>query len=1417
PYVKRISVTQNSKKIYEAIWDEIAVVNGQKRELRITTDNNSSDRLISAQGNMEVEVEFSKEIEAVKVNNAVIPIVSISSMVGPVEPWEMELFGEIYGGRLYDNGKIWKGRLDFSKLNKLEQVTISNNRTFIISARDKSNHYKREGLPEYGYELDNNPETIAKCEASYPYNWNDYNPGQDKNHWINIINVSTAIAGNSNPDENESVGLGTANSQASNNQEPQSDRNKIKIFGNGYVNEMKEFLNKLNIKDVSILSINPSYKDLDETKILIVPTGGLDSINDLDALDEESQIKGLIESYVKNGGNLLVFSQVKNEDYGVVPLPEVETQNFASVQVTSETLNPQTSNLKPALYVYGCQTDPSCWDRSMFFTQYHPILSSFEKRELDIPVDGFVYQYPKTSEIILERNANYYPSLITYKLDSFSGYVVLTNQFSEWGAQHGQSSREDRNLVRDTVSWMLNPNLLFETTRPEGEGVINVAPTIELRNTSIDTTYYAKIFVMNPNREIVKYESIQITILPKEYRTSNVELTIDTTSMLGIWGIGYELGRNIEVETQNFASVQVTSENIERVLSAWAYGFAIRKKNIEEKQNTYEIIVAIESDKEIYYEGETGIFTIFVKNISEEEKNVKINLTLPYNPRSSIPEDKRKMEIAVPSKGEEKLEIGIGPLTGTGALWVTDTDWFGVTAPKSISYEPKRRGFWVMPVRIQAGLRIDKEIYEPGEEIKAEIDILNPAEANLEGYEVKLVIKNDLNTAIWSDEYVNGKYGQTEFLINFDSGSLIKLTRNILLDTTMLKGDYYIDAKIYNKDKIKAANTVPVKFQFYGTELSIEPELPQIWKDINIIKFNITNIGKVKCGEASIELSLYNQNTGEMILGEGVDFGPIEIGQKISLEKEMRLNWDKLKPGAYRFYYTLRYRGHEYAYYKDIKDAFKYIVINKFDKPWYRQGENLNMDLEVIYAGEIEEKAKISFEIAYLNWETTIINTYSPANKERKYKLLAGIPEEMPSGVYELKIEVEKEENVISSRIESFSVPGFKMEGEIVNGEMQNEKLNQMQNANFKMQNEKLKPLIGIQLENTGGVKGIGEYNVEVRDNTNWCAISEKKQVNLKPGEKYNTTLILSDQLRTGYYYVKLLTYDNITKYEEAKWEKVFKIGIDGEITIIPSKEEFDTTDIIKANVEIKNTSEIPIENGIVKIKIGSPYISLKQVEEKEEIVPLPDGYKESFDVLVNSSTHSPINSSTNSPINSSTIWLTYVGEDRNIYYAVGKIQTLTTDTDTVLITWQSNYVSATNYNRELREIIKEAEELYVYGKNKGLEQAAIPFMWDTAGGFGIKLAPAYNAGWLETEDISLPGVVQILKIEAQSYKGTEAQSSTQQLINSSTHQLNFYFSVGEKVYDTSISIPNYKVRTGWPKILNNDLSAQEANPGWRK
>lgn len=188
PYVRRLEMRQEGQKggRYQREWaDEIAK---KSTELKYLGSDGKSKIW-----KIEYQIVESRRLEPENASGT--PFVpeepaSIKITFGPApEPGKrrvdpnsvlVTVGGEIVPGRMVDeitwSGDYFPKELPEGESEKVVQLEIS--------AKDLHPHFPRQGLSDFGYELDAKPQTPAKAHYEPPYDWKDYEPGPDKNHSI---------------------------------------------------------------------------------------------------------------------------------------------------------------------------------------------------------------------------------------------------------------------------------------------------------------------------------------------------------------------------------------------------------------------------------------------------------------------------------------------------------------------------------------------------------------------------------------------------------------------------------------------------------------------------------------------------------------------------------------------------------------------------------------------------------------------------------------------------------------------------------------------------------------------------------------------------------------------------------------------------------------------------------------------------------------------------------------------------------------------------------------------------------------------------------------------------------------------------------------------------------------------------------
>jgi len=247
--------------------------------------------------------------------------------------------------------------------------------------------------------------------------------------------------------------------------------------------------------------------------VLLIPSGGLYG------LENSASFRARLEEYARRGGVIVAFAQQHGYEYGALPGGEVGG--------------------------YGWSEDISCFDASLYTSDYHPALSGFDRDTLTVHVDGYFDSWPDDAQILLSRRANGMPAAILYPFPpgggTEGGYVFATSIYDDWGAGHGQSSADARTLLRDLLTWAI-PDALPPLAGGDGGGLLpQYAPgdavtlTVPVSNTGDYDAMAVSLRLVDPARQIALTRTLPITIPAGS--GANVPFTTTAATPLGLWRI----------------------------------------------------------------------------------------------------------------------------------------------------------------------------------------------------------------------------------------------------------------------------------------------------------------------------------------------------------------------------------------------------------------------------------------------------------------------------------------------------------------------------------------------------------------------------------------------------------------------------------------------------------------------------------------------------------------------------------------------------------------------------------------------------------------------------------------------------------------------------------------------------------------
>ena len=343
--------------------------------------------------------------------------------------------------------------------------------------------------------------------------------------------------GNGHPDDN----LSAASAQLPPVEFPPGVRDEIRVgvLRRGFVESARAFAEQAGERTWPVsLNFEP-VATVEQFPVLIIPSGGLFG------LENSPSFRARLEEYARLGGVIVAFSQQHGYEYGALP---------------GGGSPPPGLGEGPGGGAYGWTEDFSCFDASLYISEWHPALSGFDRATLDAHVDGYFTHWPTGTHTLLSRTANGQPAAILYPYPSSpplggteGGWVFATTIYDDWGTGRGQSSQDARILLRDLLTWAILPPGGGE---PEG-GLPQFTPgtvslTVPVTNTTPYTATAASLRLVDPARRVILTRTIPITIPAGAVAT--VPFTTTATAPLGIWRIDATLltanGSRLTANTQ---------------------------------------------------------------------------------------------------------------------------------------------------------------------------------------------------------------------------------------------------------------------------------------------------------------------------------------------------------------------------------------------------------------------------------------------------------------------------------------------------------------------------------------------------------------------------------------------------------------------------------------------------------------------------------------------------------------------------------------------------------------------------------------------------------------------------------------------------------------------------------------------------
>jgi len=485
--------------------------------------------------------------------------------------------------------------------------------------------------------------TKSSCDPSAGRNWAN-SPGNAHPDDFTGLSYSVPIQNPSDPSyETYGTGYGTS----------------VAILNEGYHASVYEMLSEYrHLFSYTIPDFSPSAL-IEDHPVFILPSASLFS------LDNSYLFKKRLETYVENGGTVLVFSQQHGDDYTILPRGD-------------------------ELSGYGWSEDISCNFRSAAIASYAHLFSGQEDVVFDLNIDGFFTRIPDDSSVYLSRIRDGTPCLFSYPFGD--GKVIVSTCYLDFAHQQGSSTPDEHVLLRDLVEWSVYgsvPSFFPDTP---------LSLPVELTNDSSESASRALISILNPKKEIIDILEVKINLDPHE--TKGVTLDVGPLPFLGYYTIEYLL------MDDSYNPLFMVGNSSPFVISSFSG---------DEQGCSYlpELGFALTSEREYYPCGSEAEFTFHIWNRSQQDRTIRYRLSLPHNGIYSGWQD-----IYIPHGQEVVFTRSFSPLYSYDRVWA----WFyeGDTPVGNAS-----RGFYVFDPSFDIDLLSSKTSYGKGDEVTVTASITN--------------------------------------------------------------------------------------------------------------------------------------------------------------------------------------------------------------------------------------------------------------------------------------------------------------------------------------------------------------------------------------------------------------------------------------------------------------------------------------------------------------------------------------------------------------------------------------------------------------------------------------------------------------------------------------------------------------------
>ena len=868
-----------------------------------------------------------------------------------------------------------------------------------------------------------------------------------------------------------------------------SDAKLTKLMA-GYSDQFTNLLNELNTGFIGT-DINSDVSTLlSSSKVLVIPTGGLSG------LDKSDIFKAILKEYVSEGGTLVVFAQQHGYEYSALPTPDG---------------NP--------IQAYGWIEDMSCQYASSYIDTWHQVLSGQINSTPDINVDGYFFDWPSNATVLLRRIMNGQPDLMVYPCGK--GYVIAATIYSDYASGINEEIGQERNLVRDILTWASNPQTLSEV-HPGNSISFNLLA-------DNDTTYDAskvRVNIYDPDRSnMVFTQDFNVPILANNSTDIPITFSSSATSPLGIYHSTYELfdanANSIKPPTDTDSGRFVISNPPQLNYQSPDFNFSVQSTN------------------KYFLYGSNADFNVMMFNNTTTARTITAKYFFPhdywatYSPQyggdwtsygSTLHLTKT---LTIPAKGYTSFTHELDNISASfDRLWAYFYDENGNQVGMA------SMGFYVVWPNFNTKVTLDQAQYTWNQPIHITTTINNNVGADYP-IDLKLNVIDD-----------NGKqvgYFNYSSLTLPANGSLTQAT-DFVFPAKPKMGTYYIAPEVkvlndaygfnYSFDSASCVVRAP--------EINVTTNLPNVFlaDSVNNAQINITNEDSFTPDNGSINLTLKAPD-GQVAYSSLQNY-TVNPQQQQTLN--FPINPGNLKLGYYQLNYDIsRTLGDDIGYTKNLLSSYTYdFCLNKAS---FNVGDQAVINLGITNTGTFQEPLNIAVSVPDAGYTKNDTINAAPGKSFATYSCI--IPSTISAGQHSASVVISTSDSgsTIYTGNASFDIPPSKLV------------------LNTTMDEASVGDSVSLPIQNIGGIGTTFSAKVSMKDSTGHSVYENTFNGNLLVSQVENLAINLANVLAEGHYTITCDLQDFGTGDNNLFTRNIFINGSEANVSIATGKENYLTSE----------------------------------------------------------------------------------------------------------------------------------------------------------------------------------------------------------------------------------------------------------------